>query len=127
MSSIRVINMSSYTVPVVKEVQNKEWVAYGEDNDYFQYLIDRYNGSPTNNAVINGIIELLYGRGLDASDSSRKPDEYAQMRALFSKSCVRRVVSDYKMMGQAALQLIYNEYHDTIVQVEHIPIESLRA
>ena len=36
MSSIRVINMSSYTVPVVKEVQNKEWVAYGEDNDYFQ-------------------------------------------------------------------------------------------
>ena len=127
MSSIRVINMSSYTVPVVKEVQNKEWVAYGEDNDYFQYLIDRYNGSPTNNAVINGIIELLYGRGLDASDSSRKPDEYAQMRALFSKSCVRRVVSDYEMMGQAALQLIYNEDHDTIVQVEHIPIESLRA
>ena len=33
--SIRVVNMSSYQVPTIKEVHNKEWVAFGDDNDYF--------------------------------------------------------------------------------------------
>ena len=127
MSNIRVVNLSSYTAPVVKEVQNKEWVEYGEDNSYFQYLIDRYNGSATNNAIINGIVELLYGRGIDATDSNRKPDEYAQMKALFSKNCLRRLLSDYKMMGQCAIQVIYSQDRSTIVQVDHLPIESLRA
>ncbi len=47
-SKVHVVNLSSYTTPVVKEVQGKDWVEYGEDNDYFQYLIDRYNGSPSN-------------------------------------------------------------------------------
>ena len=56
---IRVINLTSYTRPEIKESSNNEWVEYGEDNDYFQYLIDRYNGSPTNNAIINGVVELL--------------------------------------------------------------------
>ena len=127
MSNIRVVNLSSYTAPVVKEVQGKEWVEYGEGNNYFQYLIDRYNGSATNNAIINGIVELLYGRGLDATDSNRKPDEYAQMKALFSKACLRRLLSDYKMMGQCAIQVIYSQDRTTIVQVDHLPIESLRA
>jgi hypothetical protein len=127
MSNIRVVNLSSYTAPVVKEVQGKDWVEYGEDNSYFQYLIDRYNGSATNNAVINGIVELLYGRGIDATDSQRKPDEYAQMKALFSKNCLRRILSDYKMMGQCAIQVIYSQDRTTIVQVDHLPIETLRA
>lgn len=127
MSNIRVVNLSSYTAPVVKEVQGKDWVEYGEGNSYFQYLIDRYNGSATNNAIINGIVELLYGRGLDATDSNRKPDEYAQMKALFSKNCLRRLLSDYKMMGQCAIQVIYSQDRTTIVQVDHLPIESLRA
>ena len=127
MSNIRVVNMSSYTAPVVKEVQNKDWIEYGADNSYFQYLIDRYNGSPTNNAIINGIIELLYGRGLDASDSARKPDEYAQMKALFNKDCLRRLLSDYKMLGQCAIQVIYSQDRNKIVQVAHLPVESIRA
>ena len=127
MSTIRVVTMSSYTAPVVKEVQNKEWVAYGEGNDYFQHLIDCYNGSPTNNSIINGIVELLYGRGLDATDSNRKPDQYAQMKALFNKTTLRRLLSDYKMMGQCAIQVIYSQDRTKVVQVYHSPIESLRA
>jgi hypothetical protein len=108
-------------------VQGKDWVQYGDDNNYFQYLIDRYNGSPTNNALINGVVDFVYGKGLDATDSARKPSEYAAMRGLFSKDCVKKLVADYKMMGQCAIQVIYSQDHNTIVEIEHIPIETLRA
>lgn len=127
MSNIHIVNLSSYTTPEIKEYNNREWVSYGEDNNYFQFLIDRYNGSPTNNAIINGISELIYGKGLDATDSGRKPEQYAQMKALFKKECLRKATSDFKMMGQCAFQVIYSQDHQMINEVYHMPIETLRA
>ena len=126
-SKVHVVNLSSYTTPNISEVQGKDWVQYGDDNNYFQYLIDRYNGSPTNNALINGVVDFVYGKGLDATNSAQKPSEYAAMKCLFNKDCVKKLVADYKMMGQCAIQVIYSQDHNTIVEIEHIPIETLRA
>ena len=126
MSNIRIVNLASHTTPAVIEDNRKEWVAFGEDNNYYQYLIDRYNGSATNNAIINGMTELIYGKGLHATDAARKPDEYAMMKSLFSRQCMRKLTFDLKAMGQAAMQVIYNKDKTKIVQVEHFPIETLR-
>ena len=127
MSDLRIVNLSTYTSPVITEVKNKDYIQYGEDNMYFQYLIDRYNGSPTNNAIINGISEMIYGKGLDATDSSRKPNEYAQMRVLFHNDCVRKLCYDFKLMGQCAVQVIYSQDRSKIARLEHMPVETLRA
>jgi hypothetical protein len=126
-NDLRVVNFSTYTSPKITENKNRDWVNYGEDNNYYQYLIDRYNGSATNNAIINGISEMIYGKGLDATDSNRKPDEYAQMKSLFSKDCVRKLAYDLKLMGGAAMQVVYSKDHSRILQVEHFPVETLRA
>jgi len=124
---IHIVNMSSYTRPEIKEQYNRDWVEYGEDNDYFNYLIDRYNGSATNNAAINGIAEMIYGKGLEAVDSKENEKDYKEMKELFTKDCMKKICYDYKMMGQAALQIIYSKDRKKIVQVEHIPVETLRA
>jgi len=126
-SKVHVVNFSSYTTPVVKEVQGKDYVEYGDNNDYFGYLIDRYNGSPTNNAILNSLMDMTYGKGLDATDSAKKPSEYAAMKGLFTKSCLQKVVADYVMMGQCSMQVVYSQDHNTIVEVQHIPVETLRA
>ncbi len=124
---IHIVNMSSYTRPEIKEQYNRDWVEYGDDNNYFNYLINRYNGSPTNNAAINGIAEMIYGKGLDAVDSKENEKDYKEMKELFTKDCMKKICYDYKMMGQAALQIIYSKDRKKIVQVEHIPVETLRA
>ena len=127
MNDLRIVNLSTYTSPKIKEVKNKDWVSYGEDNNYFQYLIDRYNGSPTNNAVINGISAMIFGKGLDATDSNKKPEQYAQMISLFNNDCVRKLAYDLKLMGQCAIQVIYSKDRKKIAQLEHMPVETLRA
>ena len=124
---IHIVQLGSYTRPEIKEYYNDDFVAYGEDNDYFSYLIDRYNGSPTNNAAINGISEMIYGRGLDATDSKENESQYKEMKDLLKKNVIKRICHDYKMMGQAALQVIYTKDRSKIAQVEHIPVETLRA
>ena len=40
-STFGIVNLNTYTSPDIVEVASKNWVAYGEYNDYFQYLIDR--------------------------------------------------------------------------------------
>jgi hypothetical protein len=126
-SKVHVVNFSSYTTPVVKEVQGKDYIEYGDNNDYFGYLIDRYNGSPTNNAILNSLMDMTFGKGLDATDSAKKPSEYAAMRGLFTKACLQKVVADYVMMGQCSMQVVYSQDHNMIVEVQHIPVETLRA
>ena len=127
MNDLRVINLSSYTTPKVVEYKNKEWIGYGDDNNYFKYLIDRYNGSPTNNAIVNAISAMIFGKGLDATDSNRKPEEYAKMISLFNNDCIRKLCYDLKLMGQCSMQIIYSKDRKSIAQVEHFPVETLRA
>ena len=126
-SKVSFVNLSTYTSPEIVESKTKEWVEFGSDNNYFQFLIDRYNGSATNNAVINGISQMIYGKGLDATDSSKKPEAYARMISLFKKDVVRRLSYDLKLAGQCAIQVIYSKDKKTIQKVEHLPIETLRA
>jgi hypothetical protein len=125
MDNIHIVNLSKYTSPEIVEVKNKDWVQYGQDNNYFQYLIDRYQGSTTNNAIINGMSKMIYGKGLDATDSSRKPDQYAQMKSLVSKDCLKSAVMDRKMLGMAALQVTYDK--GLVKKVTHFPMQTLRA
>jgi hypothetical protein len=127
MNELRVLNLSTYTSPKIVENKTDNFVAYGDDNNYFQFLIDRYNGSATNNAIINGMSEMIFGKGLDATDSARKPEAYAKMITLFHDDCVRRLASDLKLMGNCAMQVIYSKDRKSIARVEHIPIETLRA
>ena len=126
-SEFSFVNLATYTSPEIVEVKNKEWVKYGIDNNYFQFLIDRYNGSPTNNACINGISQQIYGKGLNATDASDKPMEYAQMITLLKPEMVQKICYDLKLMGQAAIQVIYSKDRNRIAQCEHFPIETLRA
>ena len=127
MKKLGIVNLSNYSSPEIKEVKNKDWIFYGEDNNYYQYLIDRYNGSPTNNAIVNGLSQMVFGKGLNATDSNKKPDQYAQMVSLFKKDTVRKFCYDLKLMGQCAIQVIYSKDRTKIAQVEHLPIETLRA
>jgi hypothetical protein len=125
--NLKVVNLSGYEIPKVKEVHNRSWVEYGDDNNYFGELIQRYLGSPTNSRCINGISDMIYGRGLEALDSKEKPQMYAGMKMLFKQDCVKKVSTDLKMLGQAAIQVVYKNRKKEIASLHHFPMETLRA
>jgi hypothetical protein len=127
MNNIHVLELSTYTTPVIQESKRDAWVEFGEDNNYFQFIIDRYVNSTTNSSVINNVNRLIYGRGLSALDANKKPNEYAQMMALFNADCIRKIVLDRKMFGQFAMQVHYDKAHKKILKAYHIPVNLLRA
>jgi hypothetical protein len=123
--NIDVINLAQYEAPQIIESKQKGYVTFGENNSYFQFLIDRYRKSATNQSIINNVTRLMYGKGLGVIDASRKPSEYAQVMALFNKDCLRKLCFDLKTLGQCAIQVHYNEKHDKILKAFHIDMNLL--
>ena len=121
-----IIQLSSYTAPVIVENNKNEWVEYGADNNYYQFLIDRYSNSATNNAVINNICRLIFGQGLTATDSAMKPNEWAQLLSILKEDDLRRIIFDLYALGQCALQIHYDKGHKAITRAFHTPVQLLR-
>lgn len=126
-NSISVVNLSTYTSPRIVEVKTQEWVSYGVDNNYFGYLQDRINGSPTNNAIVNGISQMIFGKGLDATDKAVKEEDFAQAMLLFDNDTTERLCYDLKAMGQCAIQVVYSIDKTRIIECNHFPVETLRS
>jgi hypothetical protein len=126
-SNIQFVNLSQYEPPVITESKRDNWVEFGGENNYFQFLIDRYNHSTTNAAIINNVTRLIYGRGLGVLNADRKPNEYAQVKTLFHDDCIRKVVMDRKLLGQFAIQVHYNQSKSKVLRAYHIPVNLLRA
>ena len=125
MSNISIVNLSAYTSPQIQENKKSNYIEYGSDNNYFQYLIDRYLYSATNGAIITGVTNMIYGKGLDALDSNRKPNEYAQFKSLIKDSDVKKVALERKLLGMAAMQIVMEKKQ--VKQVLHFPMQTLRA
>jgi hypothetical protein len=124
--SIKLIELASYTTPAIVEQKNKEWVEYGEDNNYYQYLIDLYYGSPTNNAAIKGISDLIYGEGLEVVKADRHLAGYLDLKKVFDEDCLRNCAMDLKMLGQYAIHLVKSKDRKKYVAAHHWPIQTLR-
>ena len=124
-SDFHIVNLSAYQTPEIVENPNEEFISYGEDNSYYQQLIDAYLNSPTTGSIINGISNQIYGKGVNAHNASKKPNEYAQMKSLFKKKCLQKIAMDLKLLGEAAFQVIYKG--KKVVSVSHFNRETLRA
>ena len=61
--SLEFIQLQSYTAPSIIEQKNKDWVQYGDDNNYYQYLIDLYHGSPNKIPVGESVVPQYDERG----------------------------------------------------------------
>jgi hypothetical protein len=119
-----IVNLSSYTSPSITEVKNDNYVEYGDNNDYFNYLIERITGSSTNGAIIKGISNLIYGKGLAATDAENRTSEWIKIMTYFRPSDLRKIIYDRKALGMAAIQVLYKK--GKVVGTEHFPMQTLR-
>jgi len=124
--SVKVVQMSTYTSPNIVERKNKAWVEYGDDNNYYGYLIDMFHGSPTNNRCIKGIADLIYGQGMEAKRSNRNLPDYVTFKRMFSEHCLRNVAQDLKMLGEGSFQIVRSKDRKKLAKVYHFPIHTLR-
>ena len=104
-SDIRLIDLS-YTRPPLQENKSKNWVLNGAKNSFYQYIIDRFNGSVTNSTIITSYIDLMYGKGLFARDSNLKVTQWVQLLQITKVVEIKKIISDFVLFGEASIQIV---------------------
>ena len=122
-----VINVNNNTLPIISEDTKTRygWIpfgVYGHD-DFFDAVTIAYNNSTTNAACIEGIADLIFGKGL----YSKNPQFQAVLERVLPQEEVKRVAFDFKLFGNAALQVYWNDDHTKIVRMYQVPVQTLRA
>ena len=116
---IQLIELSKYIRPEVKENSSKEWVTNGDKNMFYQYIIDRYNGSPTNRTIIDSYAKFIYGKGITSFEQSTKAVQFATIKNILRKKELKAVCQDYALFGEACLELIYEK--GVLISCKHVP------
>lgn len=116
-------------LPVIKETRQYEWVYYGEDNLYPEFLKDMYNTSPTHNAIVKTKAQMVVGEGYTYDDAFL--DERQKIDALKILNDIEKekwdLSLDYQIYGAMAFELIWSLDFSRIVEVNRIDVSKLRS
>jgi hypothetical protein len=126
--------LSSYQIPVFTKDRRNEYVNYGEDNNYPQYLCDLFNRSAKHNAILTAKQKWTFGKGLkvvktDNSDSMikaqqllSKPNQFESLNDIFKKLAL-----DKRLYGGYALQIIWDKGGQKIAKIFHVDFSKVRS
>ena len=110
---------------------SSEFVNYGANNDYPDYLINLYQKSSVHNALCNSIASWIYGDGVTSPDKDEKVEAWAKFLQLFDKgvgkNTIQKCTLDLKVQGGFYLSIVYSLDRTTLTEVEHIPFENMRS
>ena len=125
--SFSVVNLTSQEIPIVVEDTKTryQWVPVGiiTPDDYFQNITDSYTTSTTNAACIEGIADLIFGKGIYSKDEAFQN----VLTKIIPQEEIKRVIFDLKLYGNSAFQVYWNDEHTKVVKFYHTPIQNIRA
>ena len=122
-----VVSLAQQDIPIVREDTKTRynWVPFGiyMQDDFFYTVTTAYNTSTTNAACIEGISDLIFGKGIYTKNEAFTE----QLSKLIPQEETKRVIFDLKLYGNGAYQVIWNDDHTKVIKFYHIPVQTLRA
>ena len=116
-----VINMSSHKFPSFKEVEGKEWIYYGEKNNYPQYLLDLYYKCSKHNAIVNGKAKYVAGVGWEKAG-----DVVVNLDNQNLNDFTYKVALDRQLYNGRAIEVIWNN-GGTGAEFRHVDFSKVRS
>ena len=122
-----IVNVNNNSLPIIQEDTKTRYPfvpfgVYGND-DFFDAVTTAFNVSTTNAASIEGIADLIFGKGLYSKDQVFNET----LQKMIPQEEVKRVAFDLKLFGNAAFQVYWDDTHTKIKKMYHIPVQLLRA
>ena len=130
------INLTNEVQPKSIEVNGADWIGYGDGeykNNYPQYLIDLYNNSATNSAIINATASMIAGEDFIVEESENL-EQYVALKkflqAVNSQESAHelfvKLAFDLKLQGAYAINVIWSKDKTKIAELHHVPVEQVR-
>jgi hypothetical protein len=122
-----IVNVNNNSLPIIQEDTKTRYPfvpfgVYGND-DFFDAVTTAFNVSTTNAASIEGIADLIFGKGLYSKNLAFNET----LQRMIPQEEVKRVAFDLKLFGNAAFQVYWDDTHTKIKKMYHVPVQLLRA
>jgi hypothetical protein len=122
-----VVNLAQQEIPnIIEDTKTRyQWVPVGviAPDDFFQNITDAYNNSTTNAACVEGIADLIFGKGIYSKNEAFQP----LLEKIIPQEELKRVAFDLKLYGNGVFQVYWNDDHTKIVKMYHSPTQNWRA
>ena len=138
--NMSVVDLSHYNIPHIYEKDNKDYISFGVDNLYPQYLIELFTGSGINSAIVKGVASMVAGdqqdtcQGLDVVDKDELEGDQKEQYLKFSKllkrgsrNTIKNLAFDLKLFGTCYVNVIWNKTKTAIAEIKHIPAQYIRS
>jgi len=130
------INLTNEVQPKSVEVNGADWIGFGDGeykNNYPQYIIDLYNNSATNAAIINATSAMIAGEDFICEDS-KDLAQYVELKKFLAAvngqesahELFVKLAFDLKLQGAYAINVIWSKDKTKIAELHHIPVEQVR-
>jgi len=131
--NLNLVKLSHYNIPHLVEKSNQDWVSFGEDNLYPNYLLELFLGSAINGALVKSIGAMIYGEGLaatNADESESTKESYLRLTELLHNSdddVLKDLAMDLKLFGGCYVNVIWSRDRSKIAKMKHIPAQYIRS
>ena len=131
--NLNLVKLSHYNIPHLVEKTNQDWVSFGENNLYPNYLLELFLGSAINGALIKSIGAMIYGEGLEATNADENTDtkeSYLRLTELLHNSdddVLKDLALDLKLFGGCYVNCIWSRDRSRIAKLKHIPAQYIRS
>jgi DNA-binding Lrp family transcriptional regulator len=112
------IKFADVKVPVMKEVPNKGWVLFGEDNKFPNMLLNMFNKSSKHNGIVLGKVNYIVGKGFDNVTQANAYEN--------SNEILKKLSLDIEVFGGCYVEVQYNEL-GKIGAYYHVPYHKVRS
>ena len=131
--NLDLIKLSHYNIPHLVESSKNDWISFGEDNLYPNYLLELFLGSAINGALVKSIGAMIYGEGLGATnvdESTETKESYLRLTELLHNSdddVLKDLALDLKLFGGCYVNVIWTRDRSKIAKMIHIPAQYIRS
>ena len=131
--NLNLVKLSHYNIPHLVEKPNQEWISFGEDNLYPNYLLELFLGSAINGALVKSIGAMIYGEGIAATnvdESESTKESYLRLTELLHNSdddVLKDLAMDLKLFGGCYVNVIWSRDRSKIAKMKHIPAQYIRS
>jgi capsid portal protein len=115
-------NFAAPALPVIKEIRNKDYMFYGEDNLYPTRLIEMYDSSAMHHTAIQAIKDGIFGEGIELIGT-----EYINTQGETIDDIFEKITLDYTIYQGYSLNVIWNKEGTAISEIYHLPFANVRS
>ena len=120
-------------LPEYKVVNGKDYVMYGDNNRYPDYLLEMYQRSAKHNAIVNGKVNYITGKGFTYDATKVQGEQLAELNKLMDNpnpyddldDILYKTTLDFEIFNGFALEIVWN-LQGRISQIAHKNFGNIR-